>query len=57
MNLCNECGRVNSHHAHCPNAEDIPSGWDECIGCGELTPDDERVDDGLCEACAWTPSD
>lgn len=24
----------------------------ECIGCGEPTPDDERVGDGLCEACA-----
>jgi hypothetical protein len=22
MRLCNECGRVNGHHAHCPNAED-----------------------------------
>ena len=24
----------------------------ECIGCGEPTPDSERVGDGLCEACA-----
>jgi hypothetical protein len=22
MNLCRECGRVDDHHAHCPNAED-----------------------------------
>ena len=24
MKLCNECLRVNGHHAHCPEAEDIP---------------------------------
>jgi len=23
-----------------------------CIGCNEPIPDDERVGDGLCEACA-----
>ena len=28
-----------------------------CIGCNEPTPDDERVGDGLCEACATEGDD
>ena len=51
MNLCHECGRVNGHHAHCPNAEDIPSGWDECRECGEIWGLSFINNDGVCADC------
>lgn len=51
MNLCGECGRVNGHHPHCPNAEDIPSGWDECHKCGEIWGQSFINDSGVCADC------
>jgi hypothetical protein len=51
MNLCGECGRVNGHHPHCPNAEDIPHNFSQCEVCGEIEESGFINDYGACIDC------
>lgn len=51
MKLCGECGRVNSHHPNCPEADDVPHGFNECNECGELEESGFINDDGVCLDC------
>ena len=57
MTLCGECGRVNGHHAHCPNAEDIPHNFSQCEVCGEIEESGFINDYGACIDCEDLASD
>ena len=51
MKMCGDCGRVNSHHPHCPGADDIPRGFAQCDECGEVEETGFINDDGVCIDC------
>ena len=51
MKMCGDCGRVNSHHPHCPDADDIPRGFAQRDECGEVEETGFINDDGVCLDC------
>ena len=51
IRVCNECWHVGGHSPNCPEAEDIPTGWDECKECGEIWGRSFINKHGVCADC------